>query len=344
MKRARQTVLVTGGSGFLAGWIIIKLLRQGYRVRATLQDKITEPHVRETLRLAGAPEAALAETLFFQALLESHTGWPGAARGCDYVIHTASPFPRVQPKNADELIIPARDGTLRVLRASLDAKVKRVVMTSSASALEYTREPVATINEELWTDLARRDVNAYTRSKTLAELAAWDFVVKHPALSLTTIAPSTMLGPVLGQHYPFSVEAIKQLLDGSVPAIPKLGFGFVDVRDVAELHIAAMTHAGSGGERFLAGGPFLWLHEVADVLRQHFPEAKVPTHQLPNTAARMLALFIPSLRSVIHDLGKEHHYSTEKAERILGWSPRLLHETIVETAQSLYDHRIISMR
>lgn len=334
------TVLVTGGSGFLAGWIIIKLLNQGCRVHATVQNISDEASIRDSLVKGGAPRASDPDILsFYQTQLELDDGWNEAIDGCDYVIHTASPFPPVQPKNESEIIIPARDGALRVLQAALSAGVKRVVMTSSASAIEYTNQPLPSlITEEYWTDITRRDITPYIRSKTIAEQAAWDFMHEHGgSMSLTTIAPGTMLGPILGRHISFSVHSIKQLLDGSAPAIPQLGFGFVDVRDVAELHIKAMTTPKAANERFLAGGSFLWLSDIAHILKARLPElsTKVPTRVLPNLLSHFLALFNPSLRSVINDLGKVHNYSPAKAERLLGWHMRPIEETVIDTAQSL---------
>lgn len=336
-----ETVLVSGGSGFLAGWIIIELLRLGYRVHATLRDTGRQTDIRTSLVAAGGKRAADQDALrFYQANLDTDEGWQAAIAGCRYAIHTASPFPVVQPKNEDEVIVPARDGTLRVLRASLTAGVEHVVITSSASAMEYpSKVSLPTlITEASWTDLTRRDITAYIRSKTIAERAAWDFVAQHSdKMSLTAIAPTTMLGPILGKHVTFSVQSVQQLLDGSAPAIPRLGFGFVDVRDVAALHVEAMVNPRAAGERFLAGGTFLWLSDIAKILRRRMPEAssRVPSHTLPNIVARGLSLFNPSLRSVINDLGKTRNYSPKKAEELLGWTMRPIEDTITDTARSL---------
>lgn len=347
--QANKAVLVTGGSGFLAGWIIIGLLERGYVVHTTVRDLARQDEIRSSLAQAGAVSAANPDRLHFcMAELEHDAGWDEAVRGCAYVIHTAAPFPKVQPKNDDALIVPARDGALRVLRASLSADVSGVVMTSSASAMEYGGSSRGTtITEADWTDVARSDLTPYIRAKTLAEQAAWEFAAEHKGeFRFTTIAPGTMLGPVLGGHVAFSVESVKQLLDGSAPAIPQLGFGFVDVRDVAELHIIAMTAPEASGERFLAGGTFLWLSDVARLLRDNFPEyaTQIPARMLPNIVARGLALFNPSLRSIIHDLGKTHNYSPAKAERLLGWRMRSIEDTVLDTAHSLMESGIVARK
>lgn len=348
-RHDNKTVLVSGGSGFLAGWIIIGLLQRGYSVHTTVRDLSRQADIRNALTKAGAPAAANPDRLrFFVATLEHDTGWREAVRGCNYAIHTAAPFPKIQPKDDDKLIIPARDGALRILRASLQAGVPRVVMTSSVAAMEYTDSPhQAAVSEADWTNAARRNLTPYIRAKTLAERAAWEFADQYKGrFSLTTIAPGTMLGPVLGNHVAFSVESIKQLLDGSVPAVPQLGFGFVDVRDVAELHIIAMTAQAAANERFLAGGNFLWLNEVAQMLRVSLPEyaGQIPHRTLPNVAARCLALFNPSLRSIIHDLGKVHDYSPAKAERLLNWTMRPIENTVLATAHSLLDSKIVTIK
>lgn len=341
-----ETVLVTGGSGFLAGWVIIGLLQRGYSVHATIRNPEYQDALRKSFAENGAPAATNVDRLqFIRAELESDNGWVEAVNGCAYVIHVAAPFPATQPKNDDELIIPARDGALRVLQASLEAGVRQVVLTSSVAAMEYSRHPHAPATTEAdWTDVERRDITPYIRAKTLAERAAWDFAAKHKAqFNLAAIAPGTMLGPVLGGHLSFSMESVKQLMDGSAPAIPHLGFGFVDVRDVAKLHIMAMTAPEAADQRFVAGGTFLWLSEVARMLRNGLPEyaGQIPRRNLPNMLARGLALFNPSLRSIIHDLGKTHDYSPAKAEQLLGWTMRPIEDTVLDTAHSLINQGLV---
>ena len=272
--------------------------------------------------------------------------WGHAAEGCDYVLHVASPFPPVQPKDPDELIVPAREGTLRVLRAGLDAGVKRVVVTSSVAAIRNTSEPLSTpLTEADWTDPDNLDLTPYTRSKTIAERAAWDFVAERGETEkLAVVNPGGILGPLLGGGRSYSLEMVARLLRG-MPGTPKLGFSIVDVRDVADLHIRAMTAPEAGGERFIAVARFLWMAEVAAVLRERLGDAasKVPARSVPNLMVRAMGLFDPRIRSITGDLGKKVEMSSEKAQSLLGWSPRPVEETIVDCAKSLIDEGVVEV-
>jgi dihydroflavonol-4-reductase len=332
------TVLVTGGSGFLGGWCLTELLRAGHQVRATVRDPARESEVRAMI----APELNGGERLsLFTADLGDDRGWKEAVEGCDYVLHVASPFPPRQPKDPDELIVPARDGTLRVLRASFEAGVRRVVVTSSAVAVRNSgvAPPPRPLTEEDWTDPANPQLTPYARSKTIAERAAWDRAREAGHLErLTVVNPSAILGPVLSDDHSYSLQLIERMLNG-MPGLPQLGFSFVDVRDVADLQIRAMAAPEAAGQRFLAAGPFLWVSEVAEILRDRLGAAarKVPTRAVPNLLVRLMARFDPGLRSVVGDLGKRADYSTEKARTRLGWSPRPIEETIVECARSLIE-------
>ena len=336
------TVLVTGGSGFLGGWCIVGLLEGGYSVRATLRDASREAEVR--VALAGQVDAA-DRLDFAVADLGSDDGWAEAVAGCDFVLHVASPFPAAQPKDPDELIVPAREGALRVLRASLDAGAQRVVMTSSVAAVRHGHEPPVddVYTEADWSDPDDTDLTPYTRSKTIAELAAWDFVRERGAEArLATVNPGAIIGPVLSDDLSYSLQAIERLLKGA-PAIPRLGFTFVDVRDVADLHIRAMTDPAAAGQRFLAVDRFLWMEEVGRILRERLGPAasKVPKWVAPNLMVRAIALFDPSVRTVVGDLGEKQAYSAEKAMKELGWSPRAIEDSIAQCAQSLIDHGIV---
>jgi dihydroflavonol-4-reductase len=341
-ETAGVTVLVTGGSGYLGGWCIAGLLERGYSVRATLRDARRETDVRGALE--GHVDAG--DRLGFAiAELGSDDGWADAVAGCDFVLHIASPFPPAQPKDPDELIVPARDGALRVLRASLDAEVKRIVLTSSVAAVRHGREPPAggVYTEVDWSDPDDTDRTPYTRSKTIAELAAWQYVRERGAEDrLATVNPGAIIGPVIGDDRSFSLQVIERLLKG-MPAIPRLGFTFVDVRDVADLHIRAMTDPAAAGERFLAVNGFLWLEEVARILRERLGPAasKVPKRVAPNLMIRAIGLFDPAVRSIVDDLGQRHTYSADKAVRELGWSPRAIEDTIAECAQSLIDRGVV---
>jgi nucleoside-diphosphate-sugar epimerase len=331
-------ILVTGGTGFIASHTILQLLRENHLVRTTIRSLKREADVRAMLKQGGAePGDRLS---FFAADLQSSAGWSEAVAGCDYVLHVASPFPPSIPQHDDELIVPAREGALRVLRASRDARVKRVVLTSSFAAIGYGHEPQkAPFNETNWTDLTRNDATAYVRSKTLAERAAWDFIAKEGgALELSVVNPVAVFGPVLGPDYSTSVLLIQRLMSGAVPGCPKLTFGVVDVRDVADLHIRAMVHPAAKGERFLGvAGDFLLIRDIAKVLKARMGEAgkRVPTRQLPNWLVRIAALRDPAVKQILPELGKLKSGSNEKAKRLLGWAPRSNEEAIVATAESL---------
>lgn len=335
MTEQPKTVLVTGGSGFLGGWCAIELLRRGHRVRTTVRDLGRESDVRA----AVASQVDAGEQLSVLAAdLTGDAGWMQAAEGCDLVLHVASPFPPVQPKDPDELIVPAREGTLRVLRASLDAGVERVVLTSSVAAIAGAARPGSgKLTEADWTDPDKPGLSPYVRSKTIAERAAWDFMGEAGATDrLAVVNPSAILGPALSDDHSFSLQAIQRLLNG-MPGIPRIGFSFVDVRDVADLHLRAMTADGAGGERFIAAGPFFWMSEVAALLRDRLGEAaaKVPKRNLPDLLVRAAGRFDPGIRSILNQLGVKHEYSSEKSEARLGWTPRPAEEMFVDCARSL---------
>jgi dihydroflavonol-4-reductase len=337
MTESGGTVLVTGGTGFLGGWCVASLLERGYDVRTTVRDLARERGVRGSVEAAGVDPGSRLTVL--AADLMSDAGWADAVAGCRYVLHVASPFPPVQPKDPDELIVPARDGALRVLRAALDAGVERVAMTSSVAAIRSARESsaAAPYTEADWTDGADPARTPYVRSKTIAEQAAWEHVRAAGAESrLATINPGAIIGPVTGDDQSYSLQVIQRLLDGT-PAMPRLGFTFVDVRDVADLHIRAVTDAAAGGERFIATDRFLWMAEVAAILRERLGDAakKVPTRVAPNLAIRAMALFDGSIRSVVSDLGRQSWFSSDKARGTLGWAPRPVEDSIEDCARSL---------
>lgn len=332
------TVLVTGGSGFIGAHCLLQLLDQGHTVRTTVRSLSREEDVRTMLKVGGAePGASLS---FFAADLKSDAGWADAIRGCDYVLHVASPFPAHIPDDENELIVPARDGALRVLRAARDLGVKRVVLTSSFAAIGYGQAPQsAPFNEANWTDTQGDDVRPYVKSKTLAERAAWDFIAREGgALELSVVNPVGVFGPVLGPDYSTSILLIQRLMDGALPGAPKLSFGVVDVRDVADLHLRCMTDPAARGERFLAvAGDFLSIRDIALMLKKRLgPLARrVPSRELPNFVVRMAALFDPAVKQITPELGKRKNGTSEKARRVLGWAPRSSEDAIVATAQSL---------
>jgi dihydroflavonol-4-reductase len=343
-------VLVTGGSGFVGSHIIFRLLEDGHQVRTTVRNAGKEAAVREMVRNGGwANDEGL---VFFQADLTDDRGWDAAVAGCDYVLHVASPFPRGRPKDENELIAPARDGTLRVLRAARDAGVKRVVLTSSFAAIGYGHGAADRIfNEEDWTDITGAGVQPYIKSKTIAERAAWDFIAREGGgLELSVINPVGVFGPVLGGmlggSLSNSIAIIKQLVEG-MPAVPRIYFGMVDVRDLAELHARAMLAEAAQGQRFIAvGGGVVSLFEVASILRRRLgaSASRVPTRQFPDWVLRFLALFSPAARGALPQLGIIRRSTSDKARRLLGWRPRSYEEMITDTAESLIHHGILGAR
>jgi nucleoside-diphosphate-sugar epimerase len=334
-----STILVTGGSGFIGSHSILQLLAAGHRVRTTVRSLKREGDVRAMLKEGGAdPGDRLS---FIAADLENDAGWKEAVAGCEYVLHVASPFPQTLPKHEDELIVPAREGALRVLRVSRDAKVKRVVLTSSFAAIGYGHQPqqAAPFDETSWTDPNGDDVQPYVKSKTLSERAAWDFIAKEGGgLELSVVNPVGVFGPVLGPDYSTSILLVQRMMDGALPGCPQLYFGAVDVRDVADLHIRAMTNPAAKGERFLAvAGDFMSIVDIARVLKSRMGLAakRVPTRQLPNFLVRLASLRDPAVKQILPELGKRKNATNEKARRVLGWAPRSNEESIVATAESL---------
>jgi nucleoside-diphosphate-sugar epimerase len=321
----------------------VELLQRGYRARTTVRDLAREAEVRADV---GSQVDVGDRLAVVAADLTEDRGWAEAVDGCDYVLHVASPFPPAQPKDPDELIVPAREGTLRVLQASLAAGVKRVVVTSSVAAVRnsaaHRNAQRRELNEADWTDPDDQRLTPYTRSKTIAELAAWDYMREQGAEDrLVTVQPGAIIGPVLGADRSYSLQAVDRMLTGRMPGLPRLGFSFIDVRDVAALEVGAMTAPDAGGQRLIAASTFLWFSDMAAILREQLgPDArKVPRRRVPDVLVRMLALFDPEIRSIVGDLGEKTTYSLENAERRVGWSPRPIEQTIVDCARSLLGQR-----
>jgi dihydroflavonol-4-reductase len=336
-----KTVLVTGGSGYLGGWCIVELLRRGYRVRTTVRDPAREREVQEAVASQVDPGHHLT---VHQAHLLSDEHWDSVIEGCDYVLHVASPFPPKQPKDPDELIVPAREGTLRVLGKALDHDVKRVVVTSSIAAIRLAKgTEQRPLTEEDWTNPDAEGLTPYVRSKTIAERAAWDLVRERGAEDrLAVVNPGAIIGPLLHDDMSYSVQSVERLLKG-MPGVPRLGFSFVDVRDVADLEIRAMTSPEAGGKRFIAVTEWLWMSEAGQILRDRLGDqaSKVPTRTVPNLVVRGMALFDGGIRSIVGTLGKRTDLSSERARTTLGWSPRPIEDTIAETGESLISHGVV---
>lgn len=330
---AGETVLVTGASGYIAGFAIKALLAKGYAVRGTVRSLARADEVRAALGVSGGELPLVA------ADLTSDAGWAEAVQGAAFVLHIASPLPSGAPKSDDDLIVPARDGALRVLRASRDAGVRRVVMTSSTAAICYGMDGNRRVFTEAdWTDPAHPDTYPYVRSKVIAERAARDFMAREGgAMEFCTINPGAVLGPVMGRDFSASLAIVEQLLGGKLPGYPRFGFPLVDVRDIAEAHVRAMEMPGMNGERFLCAGEFLWMEDIGRVLKEQRPQLarRVPGGRLPNWAVRLSALFNAEVRTVLAELGKERICDASHARDRLGWTPRPAAQSILDTADSL---------
>jgi nucleoside-diphosphate-sugar epimerase len=325
-----SSVLVTGANGFLGSRVVASLLDDGYAVRATVRSAERGAELVEDLKRAGHEADRRIDVIVAQ--LDSDGAWADAADGVKFVVHTASPFPASAPTHEDEIIVPARDGALRVLRAARDRGVERVVMTSSFAAIGYSPKTNSRFTEDDWTDPRDRN-QPYIKSKAVAERAAWDFIAREGGtLELSVVNPVGIFGPVLGPKLSTSVAFIKAMLDGSLQEVPAQHFGVVDVRDAAQLHLRAMTHPGAAGERFLAvaDGPSLSFLEVAKILRESLGDAAraVPQKESASSSDGADPQQIPII-------------SNAKAERVLGWRPRDARETIVDTATSLLDLRLV---
>ena len=338
-----ERVLVTGGSGYVASFCIAQLLREGSQVRTTVRSVAREAGVRSALRKVVTADDRLNVVV---ADLNGDTGWREACSGCSGVLHVASPIPARAPKNDDELVRPARDGTLRVLNAARDAGVRRVVMTSSTAAVAYGQggrsQP---FTEADWSDPSdRSDSSAYERSKMIAERAAWDWHSREEAaLELVTVCPGAIIGPVLGGDFSASLDLVKKLMDGSLPGLPRIGWPLVDVRDIADLHVRALRVPEAAGQRFIGAGRFYWMEDIARVLRERVPEVagRVPTRRLPSWLVRLSSVFDPVVRVRLFELGKLRPVTDEKAKRQLGWMPRSNDDAIVDTAKSLLAEGVV---
>lgn len=334
----KEQVLVTGGSGFVGSHCILQLLNAGYAVRTTVRSLGRKQSVIEMLKKGGA--SSLENLSFVEANLTSDTGWSEATKGCVYVLHVATPISLEIPKHEDEVIRPAVDGTIRVLRASKQNGVKRVVFTSSFAAIGYGNNPGERLfTEEDWSNLNDKSLSAYVKSKGLAERAAWDFMKNEGgSMELAVVNPMAIFGPLLGSELSSGHQILKQLLDGTMKACPKIDMGIVDVRDVADLHLRAMTHPKAAGQRFLAlAGGVMSFHEIAMTLRHNLGEdaSHVTTREIPDWLVRLSAPFNVKARQVVPMLGQVRNASNEKARTVLGWTARSNKEAVLAAARSI---------
>ncbi|MDM1296315.1 aldehyde reductase [Sphingobacterium sp. N143] len=337
-----KKVLLTGITGFLGAHTAIQLLNKGYEVIGTLRNQDKIPAISDVIR---QHTDHLAKLSFAVADLNDGNIWAELAQDVDYIQHVASPFPATLPKKEDELILPAKNGTLSILKAATDNAVKRVVMTSSLAAVAYgqsVQNPSKVFTENDWTDSnSKDDLTPYYKSKTIAEKAAWDFMANNPSsLELVTVCPGAILGPVLEKDYGTSAEIVAALLKGSSPALPKIGFDIVDVRSVADLLIRAMENPKAAGNRYIAGAGYLRFKDVALILQEYFPERKIPTAEFPNFITKMIAQFQPELKPILLEMVRRNTDLT-KATKELGWQPIGVREAVVACAKSLLDLQIV---
>ncbi len=332
-------VFVSGGSGYIAGFLIRQLIAEGWTVTTSIRDLARESAVRAALKVDDS------KLTFFAADLMHDAGWAEAMAGCSHVAHVASPLPSNAPKSDDELIVPAREGALRALRAAKAAGVRRFVMTSSVAAIAYGHDK-AMYTEADWTDIASPDAYAYVKSKTIAERAARDWVAAEGGdIEYVSVNPSLVLGPLQSGDFSTSLEAIKKMLEGSLPGIPNIGFGVVDVRDVADMHVRCLNAPDMAGERFICSGPFLTMGDVGRILRDGLgPQArKVPTRKLPDWLLRTVALFDPVIRQVKGEIGRVRDTDRSHSLDKLGWVARPPQETILATARSMIELGIVKV-
>jgi len=334
-------VAVTGASGYIALHVIAALLDEGHEVRGTLRDMARGDNIRAGL----AKQTEVSKLTFVEADLTSDNGWDEAFAGCQYVHHIASPIPIVQPKNHDELIIPARDGALRALGAASRAGVERVVMTSSVAEIGQGHEVRAKFTEDDWS-VETPEIGAYALSKTIAERAAWNFIAELPdgqSMELVTINPSLVIGPLIDPDGSASIEVVRKFLAREMPGSPKFGISLVDVRDVATAHIAAMTAPEAAGHRYICNTEFRWMGQIAEQLNREFGPSghPVPTRVLPNFVVRLVALFDPVVRYIVPDLGSRRDYDSAAIRRDLNWKTRPIDESVRATAESLIELGVV---
>ena len=340
-----NTVLVTGASGFIGKHVVLELLNAGYCVVGSLRSESRRDEVRDAVRPHLSSTADLDRRLRFVILdLNEDGGWPDAMSGVDVLMHTASPLPMAQPKDENDLIRPAVDGTLRALRAAFAAGIRRVVLTSSSAAVT-NRAPVPgkqRFDESDWSDPAWPGMTPYTKSKTLAERAAWDFVTNEaPAMELTTINPCLVLGRPLDDHYGTSLKVVERLLQGRDPMLPRVGLPVVDVEDVARMHVRALVANGAAGKRIIGADEFMWLTEVAGILREEYPSRRIPARTAPDFLIRLTGLFDRTIRSIVPLLGRRQELDNTRARELLDMEFTPAADSLRATARYIMQRRLV---
>ncbi len=335
-----RTVLVTGASGFVGIHCVVALLKEGHQVRGTVRSLEREKALRETIaKLADANDRFSV----VEADLLKDKGWHEAVQGCDYVLHVASPFPLGEPEHEDDLIIPAREGTLRVLQAAAENKVARVVLTSSIAAIAYGHpEEKTRFNESDWSVADSPSISAYAKSKTLAERAAWDFVKGlENGMELVTINPGLILGPLPDTNARTSGVLVQSLMKASVPGLARMHFNAVDVRDVASAHVQAMTKPEAAGQRFICVADSFWIKDVANLLKEAYPDYPIKTNVFPSWLVRIVALFSPEARATVDSLDQELSMDNTRIKETFNWQPRDMKEMVLSMAESMIELKMI---
>ena len=333
-----EKVLVTGATGFIGLHCIKQLLDRGYSVNGTLRSQDRQTEVVDSLERNNTPTRHLS---LFEVDLNRDSGWDSAIRDCNYVLHVASPFV-LTDEDEDFFVKPAVEGVQRALKFSKKHNVKKVILTSSFAAIHETlNDRQESFDEEDWSNPNKPGISFYAKSKTMAELAAWEFMeMENPDFSLTVINPVLVMGPSLSKDVGTSNSLVKNMINGSVPGTPKIHIGIVDVRDVASAHILAMESSGANGERIIVSEKELWVHEVAAILRDAGFN-KTPKVVFPKWLMKIVALFRKDLALMIPMIGKRRDVSSSKARELLGWKPMKAELSIIDTAQQLKDFDLL---
>ncbi len=335
-----EKILVTGATGFIGLHCIAQLLEQGYAVVGTIR---TPSRVDEVKKAIAAQGLSTDQLSFVEADLLQDNGWDQAVAGCDYVLHVASPFIVGLPKHEDDLIIPAVEGTRRVVEASIRASVKKIVLTSSCAAIVETHDGKTYYSEADWSDATHKKTPAYYKSKTLAEQKAWALIEAQTGAKPTKLAvinPAGVIGPTLSDDIGTANEIVRQIIAGEVPGCPRVHLGFVDVRDVAAAHILAMQNAAADGERFIISEREFWFKELCEVLKQEGHD-KVPVRELPNWLVKLIGLLRPETRQISQMVGQARYTPADKARKTLNWQPRSAADSLRDTAAQLVEMGIV---
>jgi nucleoside-diphosphate-sugar epimerase len=339
---AQGTVLVTGISGFLGGHVALELLKAGHRVLGSARNEAKGAAARRAIGAAGGDVSRLTHV---ELDLLSDAGWSEAAAGCTHLIHVASPFVTVMPRDPDALLRPAVEGTRRALTAALEAGHERIVLTSSLSAIDFGhRRYDRVFTEAEWSDLDGPDVTAYAASKTLAEREAWRLVEAAGRRdSLAVINPSAIMGPLLDRDPGTSAAILLPMLKGEMPMAPDIRLEYADVRDVAAAHVAALTAPEAGGRRHIVTGRSLSLIEVAGILRAAFPDRadKLPRRALPGWFARIMLPFNKALRDAKPFLGVRRQSDGSAGRALIGRDPIPAEEAVIASARSMIEFDLL---